>query len=75
MVSSGVSLTSWGEDASLALIGLPSSNGVMIKIPYGVDVLLIDQPRTQIVILGWLKLNLTLFLDQLRLAYGDEHWL
>ena len=39
LVSSGVSLTSWGEGASLALVGHPSSDGVMIKMPYGVDVL------------------------------------
>ena len=39
-VSSGVSLTSWGEGASLALVGHPSSDGIIIKIPYGVDVLL-----------------------------------
>ena len=32
------SLTSWGE-ASLALVGHPSSHGVTIKMPYGVDVL------------------------------------
>ena len=37
---SGSSLTSWGEGASLALVGHPSSNGFKIKIPYGVDVLL-----------------------------------
>ena len=37
---SGVSLTSWGEGASLALVGNPSSDGITIKIPYGVDVLL-----------------------------------
>ena len=36
----GSSLTSWGEGASLALVGHPSSNGFKIKIPYGVDVLL-----------------------------------
>ena len=36
---SRVSLTSWGEGASLALVGHPSSDGVTIKIPYGVDVL------------------------------------
>ena len=29
----------WGEDASLALVGHPSSDGIMIKMPYGVDVL------------------------------------
>ena len=34
-----VSLTSWGEGASLALVGRPSSDGVTIKMPYGVDVL------------------------------------
>ena len=39
-MSSRVSLTSWGEGASLALVGHPSSDGIMIKIPYGVDVLL-----------------------------------
>ena len=58
LVSSGVILTSWGEGASLALVGHPSSDGVTIKIPYRVDVFL----------LGWLKLNLALLLDQLRLA-------
>ena len=35
LVSSGV----WGEGASLALVGYPSSDSVMIKMPYGVDVL------------------------------------
>ena len=39
LVSSGVSLTSWGEGTSLALVGHPSSDGVTIKMPYGVDVL------------------------------------
>ena len=42
------------EGASLTLVGHPSSDGVTIKMPYGVD--------------GWLKLNLALLLDQLRLA-------
>ena len=40
LVFSGVSLTSWGESVSLALVGYPSSVGVLIKTPYGVDVLL-----------------------------------
>ena len=44
-----VSLTSWGEGDSLwgkgasvafILVGLRSSDGVAIKIPYGVDALL-----------------------------------
>ena len=39
LVSSGASLTSWGEGASLALVGYPSSDGVTIKMLYGVDVL------------------------------------
>ena len=38
LVSSGASLTSWGEGASLAaLVGHPSSDGVTVKMPYGVD--------------------------------------
>ena len=36
MVFSGARLTSWGEGAYLALLGHPSSDGVKIKIPYGV---------------------------------------
>ena len=36
---SGASLTSCGESASLALVGNPSSDGVVIKVLYGVDVL------------------------------------
>ena len=36
---SEASLTSWGEGTILALIGHPSSDGVTIKLPYGVDVL------------------------------------
>ena len=39
LVSSGTSLTAWGEGASLGLVGHPSSHGVTIKMPYGVDVL------------------------------------
>ena len=38
-MSSGDILTSWGEGVSLALVGHPSSAGVTIKMPYGVDVL------------------------------------
>ena len=40
LVSSRVSLTSWGEVISLALDGQTSSNGSIIKIPYWVEVLL-----------------------------------
>ena len=35
----GASLTSWGEGVSLASVGHPSSDGITIKMPYGVDVL------------------------------------
>ena len=34
-VSNRVSFTSWGERASLALVGHSSSDGITIKIPYG----------------------------------------
>ena len=40
LVSSGISLASWGEGASLTLVGHPSSDDITLKIPYGVDVLL-----------------------------------
>ena len=39
LVSSGTSLPSWEERASLALVGHPSSDGVVIKMSYVVDVL------------------------------------
>ena len=38
LVSSGASLTSWGEVAFLALVDHPSVDGVTIKMPYVVDV-------------------------------------
>ena len=40
LVSSRVSLTSRGEGAFLALVGHPSNDGVTIKIPHAVNVLL-----------------------------------
>ena len=48
----------------LALVGHPSSDAVTIKMLYGVDIL----HRPHLFLLGKLKLNLTLLLDQLRLA-------
>ena len=51
MVSSGVSLTSWGG-YSLALVGHPSSDGVTIKMPYGVDVL--HRPASHPIFSYWL---------------------
>ena len=44
-MSSGASLTSRREGATLALVGHPSSDGVMIEMRYGVDVL--QQPALQ----------------------------
>ena len=41
----GFSLTLWGEGASKPWLTTPSSNGVTIKMPYGVDVLL-HQPAS-----------------------------
>ena len=35
----GTVLAQGGESASLALVGHPSSDGITIKMPYGVDVL------------------------------------
>ena len=40
LVSSGVSLTTWWEGASSAFIGNASSDGITMKIPYGVLILL-----------------------------------
>ena len=37
LVSSGASLTLWGEGASVALVGHPSSD--CVTMPYGVDIL------------------------------------
>ena len=48
------SLTSWGEGASLALVGHPSSDGVTIKMPYGV-MFYIDQLRTPSFPIGLVK--------------------
>ena len=54
LVSSGASLTSWEKGVSLALVGHSSSDGVTIKMPYGVDVF-IDQLRTPSFPIGLIK--------------------
>ena len=41
----------WGEGASLALVGHSSSDGVTIKMPYGVDVL--HQPALHPIFSCW----------------------
>ena len=67
LVSSRVSLTPWGEGASLALVGHPSSDCVTIKMPYGVDVL--HQPASHPILpIGLVKTKSGFILDQLRLA-------
>ena len=73
LLSSGASLTSWGEGASLALVGHHSSDGVTTKILYGVDVFLnwsFCFPCTPSFPIGLVKIgfDLTLLLDQLQLA-------
>ena len=59
LVSSGVSLISWGESASLALVRYPSSDDITIKILYGAEFFL----------LGWSKMY-QILLDQSRLVLG-----
>ena len=56
-MSNRVSPTSWGEHASLALTFHPSIDGVTMKIPDGVDILLHHGPL-HLFLLGWLILNL-----------------
>ena len=53
-MSSGAGLTSSGGGTSLALVGHPSSDGVRIKMPYGVDVR-IDQLYTPSFPIGLVK--------------------
>ena len=57
-----------GEGVSLALVHHPSSDGVTIKIFYGVDVYYINQPFTPSLPIGLVQLNLTLLLDQSRVT-------
>ena len=54
---SGVSLTSSGEGASLALVGHPSIDGITIKICYVEDVLLHWQALTLSFAIGLVKIK------------------
>ena len=54
LVSSRASLTSWGEGVSLALVGHFSSDGVTIKMPYEIDVLL-HQPISHPILTCWVS--------------------
>ena len=63
LVSSGVNLTSWGEGASLALVCHSSSDVIMIKILYLVDVLLHWLVYTPSFPIGLVKTKLHSFLQ------------
>ena len=60
-------LTSWGEGASLTLVGYPFSDDITIKICYGVCFVALTSLTPHLFLSGWLKLNLILLLDQLKL--------
>ena len=62
-----VSLTSWGEGASLASVGHPSSDAITMKI-WGICFITSTRLTPHLFLLGLLELILILFLDQLRLA-------
>ena len=49
-------LPPWGEGASLAFVGHPSSDGIMTKIPYGIDVLL-HRPALHPIFAYWVRQN------------------
>ena len=72
-MSSKANLTSWGEGASLALVGHPSSDDVNKNALWG-RCFTSTSFAPHLFLLGWLKLNLALLLDHLRLAKGDERW-
>ena len=66
---SEVSLTLWGEGASLALAANSSGDGIMIKNTlWGKCFIKSTSVKPHLFLLGWLKQNLVLLLDQLRLA-------
>ena len=55
LVSSGISLTLWAEGALLTLVGQPSIDGIMIKIPYEV-VYLLHWPASHLSFpIGWVE--------------------
>ena len=52
MVYSRVNPTSWEESDTLILAGFPSNDDVIVKAPYGVDVLL-HQPALHPIFSNW----------------------
>ena len=71
-MSSGISLITCREVASLTLVGCSSSDGVTIKIPYGVDVLLHGPALDPFFPLGLIKTK-SESLEQLRLINVDAY--
>ena len=63
LMFSGISLTSWGEGASLALVRHSSNDGVTIKTPCGRCFITSTSLAPHLFLLDWLKLNLMLLLD------------
>ena len=74
---SGASLTSWGQSAFLALVGHRSSDGVTIKMPFGVNVLhrLASDFFVRLVKIGFGRRTLVVVVDSvdsyLFLAFSD----
>ena len=69
-MSSCVSLASWGEDASLALAGHTSSDGVTIKITYRVDVLLYRPALHPIFPIGLVQTKFDFFVRSVETGFG-----
>ena len=68
-MSSRASLTLWEKDTSLALAGHPSIDGLTVKNTlWGRCITTSASLASHFFLMGWLKLNLDLLLDQLRLA-------
>ena len=69
LVSSGASFTSWGKGASLALVGEFSTDGVTLKMPFGVDVF-IDQLRTPSFPIGLVKTEYDFIVRSVKTGLG-----
>ena len=68
-MSSRASLTSWGEGASLALVGHPSSDGVTIKMLMEY-MFYIDQLRTPSFPIGFVKTESGFIVRSVETALG-----
>ena len=61
---------SWGEGASLALVYHPSSDGVIIKIPYSLDVYYINQPHILSFLIGLVKTESDIIVRSVKSGVG-----